>query len=294
MSRLLIYPYKLGSRSATSLADTFDTLKIKPDGRYRYRRGDTIINWGSSTVPNWWSPEAEANTLNKPQAVALAANKLRTLNRLEEAGIATLEYTDNPEVAQEWDKVFCRTVLNGHSGEGIEIWNKPAEQNDKAERYLAFAHELEEAGLDVAAGQIVDIARIITVQQAGEELPEAPLYTKAVANHGEYRVHVFRGRVIDYRKKSRRVEDPATPEQSDVRTLGNGWIFRADNLRRLERIENLALAAINALGLDFGAVDIIMDEEGDVRVVEVNTAVSMEEQTLENYSVAINEYYAAR
>lgn len=131
----------------------------------------------------------------------------------------------------------------------------------------------------------------IEIVDQDTDLPQAPLYTKKIENNGEYRVHVVDGRVIDYRKKSRRVEDEPTEDQKAIRTLENGWIYRQGDLRRLERIEELAISAINALGLDFGAVDIIQDTDRNEYVLEVNTAVGLADNTLASYLEAFQQQY---
>lgn len=46
----------------------------------------------------------------------------------------------------------------------------------------------------------------------------------------------------------------------------------------------LAVAAVKALGLDFGAVDVLLDTEGRVFVLEVNTAPELTKPTLEWYA----------
>lgn len=250
-----IYPYKTASRSARRLKEALGgNLMLKPNGTYRYRPGDKIINWGNSTVPQF-AAAAGDNLLNKPEAVAIAANKLHTFRSLSEAGVPTVPWTTNRDEASNWDGVvYARHQLTGHSGAGIEI-----------------------VGED-------------------DDIPQAPLYTKKVENGGEYRVHVMNGRVIDYRKKSRRDGDEVQEGQSEIRTLNNGWIYRQGELNRLERIEQLAVQAITAIGLDFGAVDIIMDEErerpNDVYVLEINTAVGLADNTLESYITAFQENYA--
>jgi glutathione synthase/RimK-type ligase-like ATP-grasp enzyme len=283
MNRIILYPYKMGSESARALQEQLSVggrrvLRVRPDGRYRHRLGDILINWGSSRVPAWLGNNAIAN---HPEAVALASNKLNTFRKLQEAGVPTIPWTTDAGVASTWDKVYVRHELQGHSGAGIEI----IEQQHDAERDR-LVNDLIEQGYE-------DFARQITDEAVQVPLPNAPLYTKAVANNGEYRVHVFNGEVIDYRKKSRHHEDEPTDEQSAVRTLGNGWIYRVNNLKRLERVEQLAIQAVSALGLDFGAVDIIKDEGGNVWVLEVNTAVGMDSHTLASYATKINEYINA-
>ncbi len=279
MSRFIIYPYKLGSQSAKKLADGLDTIRVRPNGRYRYRPGDTIINFGNSEIPDWWTPDAEANTINHPESVALASHKVRTFETLTREEVTTVPWTTDRSEAQEWlndgHDIFVRHKLQGHSGEGIEIVKG---SDEKVEARIHLVSVLENMGYsDMAERVASDITNV------SPEAPQAPLYTRKVENHGEYRLHVFKGRIIDYRKKSRLREDEPTPEQSLVRTLGNGWIFRQGDLRRVERIEQLALDACSALGLDFCCVDIIKDENGDIFVLEVNTAVAMEDRTLEVY-----------
>lgn len=250
MSRFVIYPYKLASRSGNALRDALNGHKVRPDGNYRYREGDIIINWGNGTRPVWASNDAYDNILNVPELVSVASNKLKTFRLFSQEEVPTLEWTEDVDVARAWlgegNSVYARTVLQGHSGEGIVI------------------------------------------VRPGGTLPRAPLYTKAIQNDGEYRVHVFQGRVIDYRKKSRQEGDEPNEDQSAIRTLGTGWVYRRDNLRRLERIEQLAVQAMEALGLDFGAVDIIKKPDGSVYVLEINTAIGLEERTLDVYTEAFN------
>lgn len=283
--RYIIYPYKMGSETARQLATALDAKRVYPDRNYRPRPDDVIINMGNSRYPDWLAP-----MLNDPGHVALAANKLDTFRTLTEAGIPTVPWTNDRNEALEWDVVYCRSVLNGHSGAGITVHRR--ETNPEL---LSIADRVEALGLHSVSNTIRDYVS----EGADFDLPEVPLYTMGVQNHGEYRVHVFRGEIIDYRKKSRRVNDDGsvdtpTAEQSDVRTLDNGWVFRQSDLNRVERIENLAREAIDALGLDFGAVDIIKDDEGNIMVVEVNSAVAMDNTTLANYVTAIRNYAATR
>ena len=54
-----------------------------------------------------------------------------------------------------------------------------------------------------------------------------------------------------------------------------------------EEAKNAAIKAVEALDLDFGAVDIIETRQGEIFVLEVNTAPGLEGKTVESYGNAI-------
>lgn len=291
-----IYPYIMGSESVKKLKSILGGHIIKlENSRYRYRTSHNIINWGNSRRPSWMTTDVPV--LNKPESVAVASNKYETLLTLQAHGVSTVEFTDSKLIAEDWlsngDKVFVRHSLTGHSGHGIEVVNN----NENVEQILAISNAqrmLEDAGLDDVA-ELLDNSYSDMLDVA-PELPDAPLYTRGIENNGEYRVHVFNGSVILYQKKSRRVDDDGVDipdeDESDVRNLASNWIYRTDNLRRLERIEQLAINAVTSLGLDFGAVDIIKDGEGNIYVLEVNSAPGLRnDETARMYTEAITSYY---
>ena len=88
----------------------------------------------------------------------------------------------------------------------------------------------------------------------------------------EYRVHVFKGQVLGAGEKL--MGDAAT--SLHIRNVSTGWSFRYNNIERIPRdTERIAVDAVSALGLDFGAVDIIKSVGGNLYVLEVNTAPSL-------------------
>ena len=295
-----IYPYNIASASVKKLKRGLDAVLIKPENsQYRHRDSNVVINWGNSTrIPNLIG----VPIINSPEAVAVAVNKLTTLQVLEEENVPHIPFTTDRNVAQQWNKVFVRHNLKGHSGEGIEVIESTVTQ-----RELPIVSELNEIFDEYYnSTDDEDDRNIIQELQATLDevaptptntitLPDAPLYTKGILNNGEYRVHVFQGEVILYQKKSRRVDEEtgevitAEGEDADVRNLASNWIYRTGNLNRLDRVEALAIDAIDALGLDFGAVDIIMDIDGNVYVLEINSAPGLgNTDTLEAYTNAFN------
>ena len=80
-----------------------------------------------------------------------------------------------------------------------------------------------------------------------------------------------------------------------VRNLANGWVFCRDNVVEPDGLRDAAVSACAALGLDFGAVDIIWNErENKCYVLEVNTAPGLQGTTLENYANAIAAWIKAQ
>lgn len=210
---------------------------------------DVVVNWGTSKP----IPVAAKLVLNNPQAVAQAANKSYTFNTLAGENVSTVPWTQNKAVAQEWrdagHTVVARKVLTGHSGDGIIIVGK--EDNEV------------------------------------KELPDVPLYTQYIFKTKEFRVHATRSTVIDTQQK---VRDPAVePKTWKVRSHANGFIFQRNNIEQNVHRDALAIQAVIALGLDFGAVDIIEDKKGKFYVLEVNTGPGLEGQTVTNYAECLKE-----
>lgn len=260
-SRAVLLPYKIGSQSAKQLALTLTgnlglkVRRVRHDGKYRPKPRSLLVNYGSGSRPFWAG--GVSRWLNPPEACARAGNKLRAFEAFTQAGLSCPEWTTDRSVAQQWVEGRCvvvaRTVLNGHSGRGI----------------------------------------VLCDSSGNHPLAQAPLYVKYKKKRKEFRVHVFQERVIDVaEKRRRRVGQEGRPQfDGYVRNLVNGWVFCRDNIVRPADLDQLAIAACRALGLDFGAVDIIWNErDNKCYVLEVNTAPGLQGTTLTNYANAIQRW----
>lgn len=259
-SRAVILPYKMGSQSAKQLAEGLSASlglrvrRVRPNGLYSPRTRSIVINYGSNNAPAWWG--RVNRLLNAPAACAVAGNKLRAFQAFQQHGVSTPEWTTSRDIAQQWATegsiVVCRTILNGHSGRGIIL----------------------------ASGASLT------------GLPAAPLYVKYKKKKKEFRVHVFKGSVLDITEK-RRVRRENRPENYDgyIRNHANGWVFCRDNVVVPDDLAPAAIAAVRACGLDFGAVDVIWNErENRCYVLEVNTAPGLEGTTLSKYVQAVQSF----
>ena len=260
---MIIFPYKNGSEGAKALADALGVRQIKRENsRYKGRKDKLVINWGSSTSTE---EVDKSSVLNPPEAVALAADKLKWFNHIyewndehQDKHVSIPEFTDDRhEVANILGfPIVCRTVLNGHSGEGIVIANTP------------------------------------------NELVPAPLYTEYYKKKSEWRIHVMAGDVVDIQRKVRNPEVPDDQINWQVRNHGNGFIFTRGTAEECpDMVKTMAVRAVEATGLHFGAVDVIYNERyGQAIVLEINTAPGLTGTTLEGYKgrlSAFGEYFAA-
>jgi glutathione synthase/RimK-type ligase-like ATP-grasp enzyme len=121
-----------------------------------------------------------------------------------------------------------------------------------------------------------------------EELPpDAPLYVQYKKKKKEFRVHVFKGEVIDITQKKKR-KDFDGEINTKIRNYANGWVYCREDIEEPDDLRLQATLAVGALGLDFGAVDCIWNEkENKTYILEANTAPGMEGQTIEAYKNAI-------
>jgi len=127
----------------------------------------------------------------------------------------------------------------------------------------------------------------IVVGKIGE-LPGAPLYVEYIKKTAEYRVIVVGDEAVDVKQKLKK-RDFEGDRSEYVWNCDNGYIFARNDITIPTGLNELGVAAVKALGLDFGAVDIIQDEGGRLYVLEVNTAFGLEGQTISLVGDAIRE-----
>lgn len=207
---------------------------------------------------NWGSANVAARVkprriLNHPDNVAKAANKIAAFQAME--GLVTIpEYTTYFDVAKEWAKTT--TVVC---------------------RKVVNGH----AGIG------------IVIAEKEEDVIKAPLYTKYVPKVNEYRVHVIGDKMIHKQRKARRMDVEDDKVNWKIRNHDNGFIFQVNDFDIPQDAVDQSIAAVKALGLDFGAVDVIWNaKEKKAYVLEVNSAPGVSGTTLEKYDEGFKEFLA--
>lgn len=231
-------------------------LRRRAGATTRIRSSSFLVNWGVSSIPV--GDERLEPRLNHQNSVASAVNKLFTFHLLKEAGVSIPPYAASTRYSTNTtDSIWlARHRVTGHGGEGI------------------------------------------TVVRPGEEFPDAPLYVQYIPKLVEFRVHVFQqpdeSRIL-LRQKLRSSTAEQDRDQRLIRNHANGWVFglprEPDEVQ--DSVAYEAIKAVKALGLDFGAVDVIIGrDDGKAYVLEVNTAPGADAApVIEWYADSIIEKY---
>lgn len=248
-NRIRVFPYKQGSKSALALAEALGGKVLKLQGSaYVPAQGDTIINWGASQCP--FIHATPAQLVNSPEAIRLASNK-RDAFAVLAAGFVSIPSYATAKDGVSWEgATVVRHKLTGHSGEGIEI------------------------------------------VEPNLPLPDAPLYVQYIKKEQEYRVHIVGGSITVVQRKARRLEVPDAEVNWQVRNHHNGFLFVRNGdgggpVVAPEQVLEQSKLAVAAIGLDFGAVDVIWNAASQqAYVLEVNTAPGLEGTTVTDYATA--------
>ncbi len=231
-----------------ALAEKLGIRRIK-------HKGSTFKGAPHKVVLNWGSsnlPEEvmKCRIINNPEAIATASHKTKAFQAMLEGEVSIPDFTADKEEAKGWLKDGNKVVAR---------------------------QKLQGSGGD----------GIVLIEKE-EDFVDAPLYVRYIPKKDEYRVHVFAGDVLDVQQKKRK-KDVADDEVNwQIRNHGNGFIFAREGVAPPQDVIDEAVNAVQALGLDFGAVDIVYNEkQSKAYVLEVNTAPGLEGTTLDNYAERI-------
>lgn len=250
MPRYRVLPYRGGSRGATSLSRALNGRCLKVDGtsRFRPRRDDVLINWGNTNNPDM----VQNCTMNNVD-LRQASNKLSFFRQQSESGNAELLprfWTAQEEIPEDGFPVVCRTVLSGHSGDGIVIANT-RDELVRASLYVQYVKKQDEYRIHVGRGRRMDGPQSIIIS-------------------------------VQRKARSRAVPDDQVNWQ--VRNHTNGFIYMRENVVAPDAVIDVAKRVLEATNLDFGAVDVIWNERAQrAYVLEINTAPGLEGTTLDDY-----------
>jgi glutathione synthase/RimK-type ligase-like ATP-grasp enzyme len=201
------------------------------------KKEDVLIRWGNSEG----IPTMATRTLNKKKAIELATDKMAAWRAFQEAGIASPEIVTAEEAKRVKGKIHTPSLgRRRHHSQGKDI---------------------------VLCLQQKDV---IHAMNNGSDY-----FSEYVPTNREYRVHVFGNRAVRINQKLLR--DGAVDREPQVRNYENGYVFGAPRIELKPVQTEMAIRSVQCLGLDFGAVDLIISDSGHPYVLEVNTGPALVE-----------------
>lgn len=242
----MVYIYcKRGSESARALADAIQGKRLRTfDGMTFFRGGKKVKLAEGDCIVAWGEPVPDLQGIRVLNG-AILPNKYKVAVKLSEAGIPTIQVRLSRPSSKEW---FGRS--NFHVG-GNDLLTPTTAPDFWVKR---------------------------------EDIVE------------EYRIHSFLGKSIRAGKKIVREGyslDQAAVDASNgtlklasswIRSFDGGWRICYDNFQSKKAMREIAHKAVEALGLDFGAVDIAKCANGNLIVLEVNRAPGLEGGSVEQYA----------
>lgn len=249
MTAVIFRRRRLGLGSANGILNTMEegcTIRTHNPLRRTARRegpwpNDTslVIRWGcTARIP------VDCNrVLNTVEAINLVNDKTRFRMMLNEHGLCP----------KTWDSFTPFAVDN----------NTPDEVNMGFSVIVRRRNHAQGRNLHVCSG-------LYYVRQACQRYGTGNYYISELINKSaEYRVFVAQGRAVWVARKT-----PGNPDDVAWNVARGG---RFDNVSWGDwplRVVRVAIEAFNLSGLDFGGVDVIVDDEGRAYVIEINSAPS--------------------
>lgn len=127
----------------------------------------------------------------------------------------------------------------------------------------------------------------IVVIKPTENLTVCPVYTKYKKKKREFRVHVFKNKVVAVVEKKAR-SDWTGPRDTHIRNLANGYVFCQNPVDLPQGLHKLAIKAGAVVSSDFKGVDVGYNEKKDeLFIIEVNSAPGIQGSNVAAYVNAI-------
>lgn len=264
-----IYVHNRVSEGANLLRNVMGVERLfpSPNNPRRLRADDVVINWGAKRIrhpsiitnPTGMDVGIAPRIINKPDVIAYNSDKLSFFrNCINDAALALYipRFTTDRFEAEEWivegSRIVCRTVLTGHSGEGIVIADR-VEDLVSAPLYVEYKKKKLEFRVHFTWN--------------GVGATNCFLYQRKARSSTVADENV--NWLIRNRQNGFIYTDRDIPEQHDAMLM------------------DLTRTFANVSGLNFGALDIIWTERtNSYWLLEVNTAPGMCQSTAEKYADA--------
>lgn len=173
----------------------------------------------------------------------------------------------------------CKEIINTGKAVGIcknkiETFKRLKEAGVPCPEYATRKQDVPKHWGQIVIRDSVDGARAegLDYRFQGEPLPDAPLYVQYFPHKYEYRIMVFKGKVVGrYHKVAKK----------------DGWHFILMNKQGFEKVDKDCIKAAESLGIDYVGFDVLENKKGECIILEANSAPILTDEALK----AIKKYF---
>ena len=289
-----VYIYYSGATDKTGglLAEA---LQIKGGIKSPGTKQDIVIGWGAKTKEK--VNLGKAKVINHPDAIRINRNKLKALELMQKAKVNVAPFASAENVLAELNKKgtslglpligrtnyhqgganFFTCLTRTHVDETIGILNQQLKKKGYFQNYIDVKSEFR---LHIVDGEVI---------YAQRKVPRKNMKEAHVTDQMDKikRRAEKKGTTLDEETLKFAMEyqggKKAAPDLI-IKSNTRGYKFSNVKLENVDKgLAKEAVKAVDALGLQFGAVDCVLDVDGKAWIIEVNTGPGLEGTAFKNY-----------
>ena len=293
MSEKDVYIYYSGATDVTG-QKLQEALKVSGGTSAPKTPKKIVIGWGAKTKEN--TRFTNSIVLNHPDKIRDNRNKFATLQMLKKAGVKVADFVSAESVAKSLDAAKNSITLplvgrtNFHQGgKGFWLCLTKHQVNDAiqkgAQYFQSYLSIKDEFRLHIFGDKLLYAVKKVQRENMTEAFKEQ--HGEKIAAQAEKGKKQLDKDTVNFvlEKLAPRVQpDPDMIVRSNMR----GWKF--SHIKNVDgALKEEAVKALRAIGLDFGAVDCCIDEEGKPWIIEVNSGPGLEGTSFQAYVDAFKE-----
>jgi len=251
---------------------------------------EIVIGYGAKTDKN--IVVNAVKVINHPNSIRVNRNKVGALKKIADAGVNVAKFCLAGEVLQSLDNPKSGITLplvgrtKFHQG-GKGLWTcltrsqvKKA-QTDGAEYFQNYVDMANEYRVHVINGEAVLVQK--KTEQEDAPAAFAAAHAEKITNLADKNKVQLDKNTMDYVLHNIGKKVCPFPNQL-VKSNDKGWVFKkVEDQNAPANLKETAIAAANAIGLQFSAVDCAVSEDGTVWVIETNSGPGLKKTAFDIY-----------